>query len=137
MSATLRVLLFDDEPLVQETIALMLSRYGFDVVTGRSGRDGLRQIAEVGYDVLVTDLLMPDVDGIELLRAAREARPGVPIVCISGGGPRLTADFGLKLLPGFEVRILAKPFGGEALAAAIRAAFADRPPPAPAKQSLL
>ncbi len=127
MDAAPWILLFDDEPLVRDTIARMLTLRGFVVITGQDGRDGLRQVSEPGYDVLVTDLFMPDVDGIELLRAARKSRPGIPIVCMSGGSPRLPNDFGLTLLNGFNVRIITKPFCGKTLADAVHAALAAQP----------
>ncbi|HEY4344301.1 MAG TPA: response regulator [Parvibaculum sp.] len=122
-----RVLLFDDEPLVRETISRMLSSHGFTVVAGHDGLDGLKQVKEGGYDVLVTDLFMPEVDGIELLQATRKARPDIPIICMSGGGSHLPDDFGSKLLQGFNVRILAKPFGSDALLSTLHAALTDRP----------
>jgi len=81
-----RVLLIDDEPSVRDVLARMLVHAGFDVIQAADGREGLVAFERFDIDVVVTDVNMPGVDGIEVISALRRLRNEVPIVAISGGG---------------------------------------------------
>jgi two-component system, chemotaxis family, chemotaxis protein CheY len=82
----IRVLFVDDEPAVREIAALWLHAAGFDVVTAADGVSALRHFDAARFDVVVTDIFMPEVDGIELIQDLRRRRPELPVVAISGGG---------------------------------------------------
>ncbi len=63
------------------------------------------------YDLAITDVVMPETDGVEIVRAIRAGRPNCPIIAISGGSPRMPADFGLRLTEAFGAdAVLYKPF---------------------------
>lgn len=88
-----RVLLFEDEPVTHQWLTEHLQAAGFDVVHGREGfgQGTADRLAEV--DAVVTDVLMPDYDGFDVLRQAKTVRPELPIVVISGFGPSAEVDY--------------------------------------------
>jgi CheY-like chemotaxis protein len=71
----MRVLLIDDEPMVRKIVRKMLERAGHAVVDVENGRAGLHQLEKVTFDLIVTDIIMPDVEGIEVLMTVREQHP--------------------------------------------------------------
>jgi two-component system response regulator HydG len=87
----LRVLIIDDEPLHAEAVAESLQRVGYDCVVATSGSDGARKIEKEDFDVILTDLKMPDMDGLALLRKARQEAPEAEVVVITGHGDVKTA----------------------------------------------
>ena len=80
----MRVLVIDDEPLVGDVIAEALRLEGNDVVVASSGEEGLRVIAENPPDAVFLDIIMPGMDGIEVLRAIREWHLRLPVIILSG-----------------------------------------------------
>lgn len=79
-----RVLLVDDEILSRQSTAQMLTASGYEVVEASSASEALRHLATAGFDILVTDHLMPGMSGVELARAARKALPDLRVLIISG-----------------------------------------------------
>ncbi|WP_447980030.1 response regulator [Candidatus Nitrospira bockiana] len=87
-----RILVIDDEPVFLQALteAAELRKGDFGVETATSAEDGLRLLQQQDYDVVISDIRMPGLDGIEFLRKAREVRPDTPVVLITGfGDPRL------------------------------------------------
>ena len=64
---TKKILLVDDEPIILETYSCLLSEKGFAVVTAHSGREALEKFSHNAFDLVITDLAMPDGDGFKLL----------------------------------------------------------------------
>lgn len=89
-----RVLVIDDDPLFLRALARVLSEAGHAVRCVESVRQGVRAFGEASYDVVVTDVYMPDEDGLDALRQLRQARPDTSIIVLSG---RLTGAFGTTL----------------------------------------
>ena len=83
---TRRVLLIDDQPDVRESVGDMLKALGHTVWVAADGKAGLRLVQEGTFDVVVTDLRMPGMDGLEVAKRVRALRPGVPIVLLTGWG---------------------------------------------------
>lgn len=86
------ILVVDDNKLVQQTLPALLEEEGHHVRIAGNGEEGFRALCTEGADLVITDISMPDVDGIELIRLMRRDPffQGVPIVAISArGGPRL------------------------------------------------
>ncbi len=83
-----RVLLVEDDDDNRELMAEVLATSGFDVVSAASGRDGLRSLAERSVDVIVTDVGMPGMGGLELASAAKRVAPSVPIIVVTGWAER-------------------------------------------------
>ncbi len=86
--APLRVLLVEDDDDNRELMAEVLAASGFEVVSAASGRDGLRSLAERSVDVIVTDVGMPGMGGLELASAAKRVAPSVPIIVVTGWAER-------------------------------------------------
>jgi diguanylate cyclase (GGDEF)-like protein len=85
-TAPLRILLVDDEPLVRDVHARMLRSMRHEVVTAESGAQALAIAETRGFEVIVTDLSMPNESGWETARQLHGALPGIPIVLVSGWG---------------------------------------------------
>jgi two-component system response regulator AtoC len=92
-----QVLIVDDEPNLRKILAAQLSRDGYDVLTAEDGEQGLAFLRDHHIDLVVTDLKMPKVDGMTLLRKAHEEDPDLPIVMITAHGTIDTAVEALKI----------------------------------------
>ena len=79
-----RILIVDDDPAVQMTIRLLLERAGHCVVAAGDGRNGLAILEAEAFDLLFLDIFMPGMDGLETMRRARQQRPLIPIIVMSG-----------------------------------------------------
>ena len=117
MSTQPLVLIADDEPRITKLVAIALSEEGFRVVTANSGEQALQKAEEVRPDIVLLDIVMPDLDGIEVMRQLRERRP-VPVILLTAKGS--TADKAKGLDLGADDYI-AKPFHPDELAARVRA----------------
>jgi two-component system response regulator HydG len=93
----MRVLVIDDEPLHAETVAEALERVGYDCVIATSGSEGSKKIEAEDWDVILTDLRMADLDGMAIVRKAREESPDAEVVVITGHGDVKTAVEAIKL----------------------------------------
>ena len=92
-----QVLIVDDEPNLRKILAAQLSRDGYEVMLAEDGEQGLSMLREHHIDLVVTDLKMPKVDGMTLLREALKETPDLPIVMITAHGTVDTAVEALKL----------------------------------------
>jgi two-component system response regulator HydG len=79
----LRVLVVDDESAILHTLQILLRGEGFEVAVARSGREALERFADFGPDVVLTDIRMPGMDGLELLAALRRENPEVPVILMT------------------------------------------------------
>ncbi len=84
----LRVLLVEDDDDNRELMAEVLTSCGYQVMSAASGQDGLRTLSENSIDVVVTDVGMPGMGGLEMARAAKEIAPRVPVVVVTGWAER-------------------------------------------------
>jgi DNA-binding NtrC family response regulator len=91
------VLVVDDERNIQLTLSRALSMEGYAVETASGGREALDKIAALPVDVVVMDVRMPDLDGLQVLEKARAARPDLPVVIMSGHGSIETVRSAFKL----------------------------------------
>jgi CheY-like chemotaxis protein len=79
-----RVLVIDDDQPVRATITVVLEAGGFEVVAVDGGRAGQKAIETVRFDATIVDVFMPDMDGLETIKALRERCPEMPIIAMSG-----------------------------------------------------
>ena len=79
-----RVLVVDDDSIVRCFLQTYLEECGYAVETAANGREALRKLEQAGYDVVVTDYSMPEVNGLALLHHIRQHHPSVPAVMITG-----------------------------------------------------
>jgi DNA-binding response OmpR family regulator len=87
----MNILLIDDEKDVRESVAQVLSRAGYRVETTDNAEMGLAMLEENDFDLLISDIIMPGIDGVQAIKAVREKNKKMKILAISGGG-----NFGLK-----------------------------------------
>jgi two-component system response regulator HydG len=92
----LRVLIIDDEELHAEAVAESLARVGYECVIATSGKAGAEKIERDDFDVILTDLRMEDMDGLALLRKAKQEQPDAEVVLITGHGDVKTAVQAIK-----------------------------------------
>lgn len=120
-----RILVVDDDPEHCAYMAEILSRRGYRSAMVLNGRDAVRRLEQTRFDAVVTDVYMPDLDGIELVRELRQRWPELQIIVVTGASDRHQVPNGvfnfLKFL-GIS-SILAKPFEPRMLAEAVRTAL--------------
>lgn len=122
-----KLLVIDDDNLVRAALTDMLQTAGFEVVTASNGRLGLELLDSTPVDAIITDILMPEQEGLETIREARQRFPDIRILAISGGGAGGGETQLLRFAESFGAdQTLPKPFTGSQLVAAVRALLASR-----------
>jgi CheY-like chemotaxis protein len=112
------ILVVDDDRFLRLLIKRALETAGHTVFDCENGRKAVEHIEREHIDLLITDILMPEMDGVEAVRAIRRLRPDLPILAISAGGPAKAGDF-LGLAQAFgATETLPKPFRPEDVVAA-------------------
>jgi two-component system response regulator AtoC len=119
----MRVLLVDDERRLAESLAEYLRAEGIEAIPAFDGMEGRRLLEESPYDALVTDLRMPGLDGLALLRWVREEGPSLPVVVISAHGEVRDAVAAMKA---GAYDYLVKPFDPDELSLKLRKAVEER-----------
>ena len=118
---SMKVLVIDDNPAVRDMVAVALARAGHDAVVANNGWEGLALAERESIDAVVTDVFMPECVGIEVVRALRERRRGLPLVAMSGGSLSLGQEF-LKMAEHLGASAtLRKPFEPRELVAVLEA----------------
>jgi len=84
----LRILLVEDDDDNRELMAEVLESSGYEVLSAASGQDGLKKLSEHTVDVVVTDVGMPGMGGLEMARAAKAIAPEVPVIVVTGWAER-------------------------------------------------
>jgi|SRR5688572_3528445 two-component system chemotaxis response regulator CheY len=120
-TSPLKVLVIDDMAGVRESLRAALQAAGHDVTTANDGREGLAALADGTFDIVVTDIWMPEIDGLNVIKRIRAERSHLRVFAMTGGGPRLTIEAAGSIAEvwGAE-RVFVKPFDEAALVAALR-----------------
>lgn len=119
-----KVILADDDDNVRFALSAALRKAGFEVVEAKNGGDRVFEEQIADTDVVVTDILMPDCDGIELITKLRTQSPTLPVIAMSGGGRISGANY-LETADALGAKaIFHKPFDTEDLISAIQDAVA-------------
>lgn len=129
-----RVLVVDDEEAIRTLVEYNLRMAGYEVETAQEGHAALELIAKRSYDLLVLDLMLPGVDGLELCKRLRQANSKVPIIMLTARGEEIDRVVGLEM--GADDYVT-KPFSPRELVARVRAVLrrkADEPTAAVAAQ---
>lgn len=121
------ILILDDIRGVRRSIAGILSRAGHQAEEAATAQDAFARLDRGGIDLLITDILMPDTDGIEVIDAVRKRHRHLPILAVSGGGSLVASDQALTLAQSLADDVLAKPFEGPELLAKIDPLLAGGP----------
>ncbi|MEX2044118.1 MAG: response regulator [Opitutus sp.] len=127
----LKVLLADDDDNIRVVLKQWLAKLGCAVVDVGSADEARRALSRQTFDLVITDVLMPGGDGIDLIEHVKKSQPETRVLAISGGGRYLRGNDCLKIASGMGAHAVAmKPFTREQFFAAI--ADAMRPEPKPA-----
>jgi DNA-binding NtrC family response regulator len=111
-----RILIMEDEPRLAEGLKMVLSELGYRVTLADSGLRALGSLTERNYDLIVADLRLPDMDGMEVLRLIKEAKSGTPVIVITGYASVDSAVESMKL---GALDYLPKPFTEDEFKAAV------------------
>ena len=93
----MKVLAIDDEQIVLDSVSTILTDANYEVDTCLSGREGLSQAIEKKYDIVLTDIRMPDIGGMRVLRDVKRAKPSLPVVIVTGYATVKSAVQAMKL----------------------------------------
>jgi CheY-like chemotaxis protein len=121
------ILLIDDDEAVRTMLRLMLTYQGHAVQEARNGREGLRLFQEGNADLVITDLVMPEAEGFEVLAELKKRVPPVKIIVITGGVRGKVTDYLQMALRLGADHVLAKPFTNDQLTAAISQVMSAAP----------
>jgi DNA-binding NtrC family response regulator len=106
-----RILVVEDDPGIRRTLQIALSQAGYQVIEAEDGREAMRLWHDQGADLVITDILMPDKNGLEVILELQTLSPSTPIVVITDGGRTKQIQLleeNAKLLG--AIRAVAKPF---------------------------
>lgn len=116
----LAILVVDDHEIMREVICQMLEDAGHNVRFAAEGHEALRKLSYAHFDLVVTDIVMPTMDGIELIGELRRRFPATRIIAMSGGGERFPTNDGLAIARRLGAGAsLNKPFIAEELIEAV------------------
>ena len=123
------ILVIDDEAPMRRFVALALEKQGHAVAEAADGAEALKIMAERPVDLVITDLLMPEMDGVDVLSSIRKGGHTMPVIAMSGGGKVDSKSYleVARALGAFAT--IAKPFELEHLLATVRDAIASRKNP--------
>lgn len=120
-----KILVVDDEELARFTLREILETAGHEVVEAVNGKEAIASQAADPFDLIITDIIMPEKEGVETIVELKRDNPSLKIIGISGGGRTRNLDY-LTLAEelGAE-KILAKPFSGDELMECVNAYLAE------------
>ena len=107
-----KILVIDDIEFARSTISRMLKRQGFEMLEASNGKDGMKLFVEHHPDLVLTDILMPEMEGLETIRAMRKLAPELPIIAVTGSHNSPFLEMALRL---GATKGLLKPFKNEDL----------------------
>jgi len=124
-----RILIIDDEPQIRSMLMLMLERDGYEVIEAPDGVEGIKIYRQNPADLIITDLIMPNKDGIGMIIDLKKEFPDVKIIAMSGGGLNKPDGYlkGAKKLG--AACTLTKPIDREEMLEAVRDTLNDSPSP--------
>lgn len=128
-----RILLIDDDESLRPALRLILVYFGHTVIEARDGKEGLALFEHFLPHVLITDIVMPEKEGVSVVMELRQNRSRVKIIAISGGGRQDAVDYlHMARLLGADC-VLAKPFSNESLLTAVNDVLAEHDAEGPAE----
>jgi CheY-like chemotaxis protein len=123
-----QILIIDDEDEVRSMLRQMLEQAGHEVTEAVNGTEGIEIYEQDAPDLIVTDIIMPEKEGVETIISLRRADPDLPIIAISGGGRLDATDF-LTMARKLGARhTLSKPFRRDQLLDAVRECLSEAGP---------
>jgi len=130
----MKALVIDDEQIVLDSVSRILTDENYEVDVSLSGREGVNQAIDREYDIVLTDIRMPDIGGMRVLRDIKRAKPSLPIVIITGYATVKSAVQAMKL---GAADYLEKPFTPEELLKSVASALDIAATREPEEQALV
>ena len=119
-----RILVADDDPGIRRTLQIGLTKAGYEVVEARDGAEAMRLWHDDGADLVISDIYMPDKDGLEVIRELRAESPTTPVIAMTDGGRSRNLD-PLRHSETFgAARTIPKPFTLEEMLAIVKQVLA-------------
>src|ERR1035437_7231850 len=119
-----RILIIDDRVEIRRLLRLVLESAAHEVLEAGDGAEGLKCVDNQKPDLVITDIFMPDKDGLEILREMRKTHPGMNVIAMSGGGQFGNMDI-MRIARSFGAfRVIAKPFSLSEMLQTVSAALA-------------
>jgi two-component system, OmpR family, response regulator VicR len=121
-----KIVCIEDEPEMIELIQLILNRRGFEVLGAPGGKEGLKLVREIIPDLVLLDLMMPDMDGWEVYQQmkAEESTRGIPVIIVTAKAQNIDKVLGLHIAKVDDY--IAKPFGPQELIDSVEKIFLDK-----------
>ncbi|MEM8812523.1 MAG: response regulator [Pseudomonadota bacterium] len=110
-----KILLIDDMQAVRAAIASVLRKSGHEVEEAPDGQEALARCKSTAFDIVITDIMMPNVDGVDVITSLKAATNCPPVIAMSGGGAGVPAAQALELAGKLADAQLNKPFENEQL----------------------
>ena len=99
------ILVVDDEPNYLIVLSELLKEEGYEVITAQKGEDGLKVVQDTDLDLVITDMRMPGMDGLELLKTVKSYNKDLPVIMITAVGEVEKAVVAMKALPGVHCEL--------------------------------
>lgn len=125
MSALKKILVVDDDPVIGKSFDRVLSGKGYAVINAESGEAAIGKLATEDYDLVVTDIRMPGMSGLDVAESVRAKQPWMPVLIITGYG---SDESEARAKAAGVTEFLRKPLSPEMIESSIGAAFAAPPP---------
>lgn len=114
-----KIIIIDDEPYILLMLKKMLERAGHEVDLASNGKQGMEIFEKENADLVITDIIMPDKEGLEIILEMKKQRPDLKIIAISGGG-RISPESYLECATHFGAsKVFQKPFKQKELVSAV------------------
>lgn len=120
-----RILVIDDDGAIRQLLKLILENEGYKILEAEDGVEGLRILNSDAVDLVITDVLMPEKDGLAVIKELQRTHPTMRVIALSGGGMTLSAETSLfvaRRMGAFES--LAKPFTKDEVLSLVRKVLA-------------
>ena len=120
-----KILIIDDEPYILLMLKKMLEKIGHEVELASNGREGMEMFRNDVVDMVITDIIMPDKEGLEIILEMKQSNPDLKIIAISGGG-RISPESYLECAKHFGAsRVFQKPFSQKEFVSAVKILMAS------------
>ena len=110
-----KILIIDDVAGIRRTAERCIQQMGYNCISASNGAEGLKAFSENHIDLVLTDVMMPEKDGCEVVMELKRKSPNTPIICMSGGSIQVPVEEVLKIVKQHANHVLEKPFSAEEL----------------------
>ncbi len=118
-----RLLIVDDDPLILELLGIFIASYGYEYEAAGDGREAMEKIDQGDFAIVITDMIMPNMDGMQLLRHIHEQHPGIGVIVVTGH----TGTFSYTdVIKAGASDFISKPFNSDELEAKINRIFREQ-----------